>query len=796
MERLFKFLQQVSVKTRIGLMLIVIFIGISIGGAIQLTFERRELMEHKKMLTNVLVESAYSILQHYQALEAKGELTRDQAQQKAMEVVKSLRYREVEYFWINDMHPKMVMHPYKPKLDGTDLSGLKDPAGKLLFIEFVKTVKESGAGFVDYLWPKPNMEQPQPKVSYVKGFAPWQWIIGTGVYVDDVDAEFRRKSIRFMGGLGGFMVIMFGLAYLISRSLTVPIGKILQLVDEMAQGHLTKRIEIPKKQDEIFSIAARINQMADGLARMVHTLQLQSETVMAVVGEQMLLRDTLAGDSRATFELAEKVVEKNDHLDEESQKLNVQIDTTKIHVEDVSKEASSLSGDVASIAAASEQASINVQTMAAAAEQMSANLAQVNENLGDVSHSVQSVSMALTSVTGEQSNIRTQCRMAEEQSKSANDQAHDMVNFIQELTGASQEIRNVVSEINAIAEQTNMLALNAAIEAASAGEAGKGFAVVANEVKALAKQTSDATVTIAERIDEMQIRSRSVADAADQIVRVIQMIADMNLAIARSVDHQTRSVEKITTSMDQVSQSTEEVTRNASELLQAANEVARAAEEAAQGTSEIARSSGNVAAGAARTAEYAASALECANKMQFSSVEIYSASVEVQKMMMRSIQLINFLDGSIRQAGKLTVVTQQTSEALREAIQGKEVGGAPFNVLELKQSHLKWLGHLEHMVRGRVRLRQSEVVDAHACHFGKWYDQEGTVRFSDDPFFEELGRVHAAVHAKAGEVVGLVDTQDHSRINEAMEQFDELRRELFIQLDRLYLSIVNRKGAS
>jgi methyl-accepting chemotaxis protein len=99
-----------------------------------------------------------------------------------------MRYGNDDYFWVNDLQPKLIMHPVKPELIGRDLSDMKDPNGKRLFVAFVDVVKQQGAGFVDYEWPKPGMAEPQPKLSYVAGFKPWNWVIGTGVYVDDLKA--------------------------------------------------------------------------------------------------------------------------------------------------------------------------------------------------------------------------------------------------------------------------------------------------------------------------------------------------------------------------------------------------------------------------------------------------------------------------------------------------------------------------------------------------------------------------------------------------------------------------------
>src|SRR6478752_3398139 len=124
------------------------------------------------------------------------------AQKRAMARVAALRYGSSDYYWINDMHPNMVMHPIKPEMNGNDLSAYKDPNGKLLFVDFVDTVRKNGAGFVSYEWPKPGFEKPQPKLSYVVDFAPWNWVIGTGVYIDDLNAQTWASTQRSLLAAG------------------------------------------------------------------------------------------------------------------------------------------------------------------------------------------------------------------------------------------------------------------------------------------------------------------------------------------------------------------------------------------------------------------------------------------------------------------------------------------------------------------------------------------------------------------------------------------------------------------
>ncbi len=176
----------------------------------QLEQFRNELLQQKKLSLKSQVQLAASVLEKFfkdssatdlnnYGQDVKKALLAEQ-QQEAARLIADLRYgpKNKDYFWINDLHPRMVMHPYKPKLNGKDLSGVKDPNGKHLFVEFVKVCRDKGEGYVDYYWPKYGSDQPQPKLSFVKLFKQWDWIIGTGVYIDDIDSmvAVKRQEIE------------------------------------------------------------------------------------------------------------------------------------------------------------------------------------------------------------------------------------------------------------------------------------------------------------------------------------------------------------------------------------------------------------------------------------------------------------------------------------------------------------------------------------------------------------------------------------------------------------------------
>jgi methyl-accepting chemotaxis protein len=176
-----------------------------------------KLMEEKRNATKDVLDIAYTLIAAYDVKAKQGEMTREQAQQTALSLIKQLRYRQNDYYWINDLEPKMLMHPIFSNLDGKNLSGDQDPTGKFLFLEMVKTAKERGEGFVEYMWPKPGTQDPVSKLSYVKLFKPWGWVVGSGIYVDDVQTEITSMKWRIVIATLVCVFIVLIFAYFIAN---------------------------------------------------------------------------------------------------------------------------------------------------------------------------------------------------------------------------------------------------------------------------------------------------------------------------------------------------------------------------------------------------------------------------------------------------------------------------------------------------------------------------------------------------------------------------------------------------
>ncbi len=237
-----------------------------------------ELMQARRTSTRQHVEIAHGVLQWAHGLEAAG-LPREQAQAQARQAISALRYEGQEYFWINDMQPRVVMHPIKPALDGKDVGDLKDPNGLHLFKAFVDEVRKNGKGFVAYQWPKPGSETPVEKISYVMGFEPWGWVIGSGIYIDDLKAM-ERAHITKVAGVVAVTLLLAGYLFLcFYRVMEGGINETRRHLRAMTDGDLTTSPS-PWGRDEAAQLMRNLAEMQESLRQMVLRVRHSSDQIV------------------------------------------------------------------------------------------------------------------------------------------------------------------------------------------------------------------------------------------------------------------------------------------------------------------------------------------------------------------------------------------------------------------------------------------------------------------------------------------------------------------------------------
>lgn len=215
----------------------------------------------------------YSVIEQQYQLETEGKINRSEAQRRAIEAIRPMRYEGNNYFWINDEHPTMIMHPIKPEMNGTDLTSFKDPSGKAIFVEFVNAAQASGDAYIYYLWPKPGQDKPVAKLSFVKRFGPWGWVIGTGIYIDDVDMAWRQSALTAAGLALACLLPLVIVSMATSRSTFIRLGDMVERFKDIAEGEgdLTKRIPITTR-DEIGELAKWFNVFLDKLQAMIKSV--------------------------------------------------------------------------------------------------------------------------------------------------------------------------------------------------------------------------------------------------------------------------------------------------------------------------------------------------------------------------------------------------------------------------------------------------------------------------------------------------------------------------------------------
>ncbi|MEO7031244.1 MAG: methyl-accepting chemotaxis protein [Herbaspirillum sp.] len=420
-------LSAMSVTKKLGLLTLSAILGILLLTVIFMSSERSLVMQERQNAVRQNVEVAYGLLTEYHDLATKGTLTEEQAKQQALQRIRGLRYSGSEYFWINDMHPRMIMHPINPALEGKDLTDNKDPNGKHLFVEFVNVVKAQGSGFVFYLWPKPNNPQPVEKVSYVQGFAPWGWIIGSGVYIDTVNASMLTRLIEFSAGGLLLALLLLLIGWLISRSVTRELGGepsyAVGVTRRIASGDLTVPIRL--KRGDNSSLLHAIAAMRDSIAGIVAQVRSGTEAVASASGQ------IAAGN----MDLSSRTEQQASSLGETASSL-AELTTTVRHNADNARQANQLAMSASGVAQNGGQV-----------------VAQVVDTMGSINQSSKKIADIIGVIDGIafQTNIlalnaAVEAARAGEQGRGFAVVATEVRNLAQRSAAAAKEIKGLISD--------------------------------------------------------------------------------------------------------------------------------------------------------------------------------------------------------------------------------------------------------------------------------------------------------------------------------------------------------------
>ncbi|TVM30368.1 methyl-accepting chemotaxis protein [Oceanidesulfovibrio marinus] len=526
-------------------------------------------------------------------------------QQQALDELKAMRLQDGNYFWVNDTSeplPHMIMHPTSPSLDGKALANpkfdcaVKMQAGqdgeivpldnKNLFVAMVDVVKHAGEGFVWYQWTKPTEDggvtkELYPKLSYVILYEPWGWVIGNGIYIDDIQGIVSERQQVFEQHIRAMMLkiavislvlllfVVVGLLWYFRRLITRPIGKLAAFSEDITRGDLDAQLsgyfpgETKDLKDSMEIMVGSLKQAVQDAEDKGREAEAEAERTRQALDEAR--------------EAGERAMEaRKDGLREAAGKLEDLVDTLRNAADD-------LASRVADATSVAENQREQVSEAAMSMGEMNTAVMDVAENASRASKSAdaarEKAGMGKTVVTEVVGSIHTVA-----------DTTTAMQTSLKDLAEQAEAIGRVMTVINDIADQTNLLALNAAIEAARAGDAGRGFAVVADEVRKLAEKTMQATDEVGRAVSSIQsgvagagrhmdesadaVRQSSdlagqAGSALEDIVRMVDEATDQVRAIATASEEQSASSETISRTMGSVSELSDATAQNMDEAVEA-----------------------------------------------------------------------------------------------------------------------------------------------------------------------------------------------------------------------------------
>jgi len=526
--------------------------------------DARDIYAGRQDELRTVIDVAEKVVQQQYDEFKKGTISEAEAQQRAKAAIRAMRYNEDDYFFVQDKNLITIVHGTRPDQEGLDGSKQQDHDGKYFFVEMHKIATENGQGFVDYQYAKPGapLDQPSPKLSYVKLFTPWQWTLGTGMYVDDVDATIRARAL-WTGAIAlAFLILIGGFAGLVMFRLSNRLDGLSTAMASLAAGESDVALPATAGKDEVADMARAVQVFKDNA---IERARLEAEA-LANRSQTEIERERAAAErAKAAEEQAEVVRRlggglKNLASGDLTVRLGEGFSSTYAQIRDdfneaieklkttiltVVEGADAIETGAKEISSASDDLARRTEQQAASLEQTAATLTEITEA---VKKSAEGTSHARQVVTS-----------ADADAKQSAGVVRQAVDAMSAIAKSSQQISQIIGVIDEIAFQTNLLALNAGVEAARAGDAGRGFAVVASEVRALAQRSAQAAkeikALISDSAGQVDVGVKLVAETGRSLERIMAQVTDINAVvgdIAAGAHEQSTALQEINGAIEQM----------------------------------------------------------------------------------------------------------------------------------------------------------------------------------------------------------------------------------------------------
>ncbi|MGE0285423.1 MAG: methyl-accepting chemotaxis protein [Bradyrhizobium sp.] len=543
-------LSNLKVTPKLGILLGVTLLGLCVAGVLAGYLMQREMLNARIEQTKAIVEMAKNMAAGFKKQVDAGEMTKEQARAEFGKRGNAMTYDNGNGYLFGTGYDGITVMAPNPKQIGTNRMDVVTN-GRKLSQELMDGVKKNGEILLYYEYMKPGTEKPIRKIGYAVAAPGLDMYVGTGAYLDDLDAKMAPIA-RLLGlAVLGIAIIAGSIAWMIGRSISRPLGELGARMQGLAEGKLDGDIPGIGRGDEIGAMAATVQIFKDNTVRIRGLEQSEAENQKRAASERRAAMESLAGD----FERSVSGIVRS---------VSAAATGMQTTAQSMTATASDASSRAATVSAASEGASNNVSTVAAAAEELSGSVAEISRQ---VSRS---------------SEIATQ----------AVQDAQRTNGIVQALSTGAEKIGEVVKLIHSIAAQTNLLALNATIEAARAGESGRGFAVVASEVKALANQTAKATEEIAAQVAAMQSSTSDAVASIGGIGETIARMSEITTSIATAIDQQGDATREIARNIQQVAAGSNEINANIGSVTSAAAATGTAASDVLTNAKELDNQSG------------------------------------------------------------------------------------------------------------------------------------------------------------------------------------------------------------